>query len=82
MPAMNAHTQAINGLTPATISEEAVAAPKVNDPSAVISGNENILKLMKIPSASSARINPMVVDPISNDIVIYYYYETIILQYV
>ena len=78
IPAMNAQTHAINGLIPATIREEAVAAPNVNDPSAVMSGNENILKLMNIPSASSARINPIVTDPISSDIVIYYYCEMMI----
>jgi len=40
-------------------------APKVTEPSTVISGKLKILKLINTPSASSARINPIVNEPMS-----------------
>src|SRR5580704_15267768 len=42
----------------------ATAAPSVIDPSAVISGNAKIRKLMNTPRASSERMHPMVNVPI------------------
>ena len=65
-PPRNAAAVAKTGLIPATIREAVRAAPKVKDPSAVISGKSKILKLMKIPSASKARIRPIVMDPIKS----------------
>jgi len=43
----------------------ATAAPKVVDPSAVMSGNSKIRKLMNTPNASRERMKPMVKAPIS-----------------
>jgi hypothetical protein len=69
MPAKKETRLAMSGFTPATISAAPAEAPNVNDPSTVISGKSKIRKLMKIPSASNARINPMMIDPMSNDMV-------------
>ena len=48
------------------MSAAATAAPSVNEPSAVMSGKAKIRKLMNTPSASSARISPMVQEPMSS----------------
>ena len=57
---------AVQGEYPRTIKAAATAAPSVNDPSAVMSGNAKIRKLMNTPSASSARISPTVQVPMSS----------------
>jgi hypothetical protein len=54
------------GFVPATISEAVIAAPNVKEPSAVISGKSNIRKLIKMPSANSPRISPIVIEPINS----------------
>src|ERR1039457_5318537 len=64
-PAANAAADAIKGLGPLTISAAATAAPSALDPSAVMSGNSKIRKLMKTPNASRERMRPMVIAPIS-----------------
>src|SRR5579863_348733 len=65
MPATKPASEASNGLTPRTISVAATAAPRVIEPSAVISGKAKMRKLMNTPSASSERMKPMVKVPIS-----------------
>ena len=63
IPAAKPATDASTGLVPCTISVAATDAPRVIDPSAVISGNAKIRKLMKTPRASSERMKPMVKVP-------------------
>src|SRR5271166_6158730 len=64
MPAPNAASEASGGLTPWTSRVAATEAPRVMEPSAVISGNAKMRKLMNTPSASSERMQPMVKVPI------------------
>src|SRR5262245_25715942 len=52
--------------TPSTSSAAAIAAPSVSEPSVVMSGKRKTRKLTKTPSASSARIRPIVSDPSSS----------------
>ena len=65
IPATKPASDASTGLVPCTISVAATAAPRVTDPSTVISGNAKIRKLMNTPSASSERMHPIVNVPIS-----------------
>ena len=65
IPAAKAASDASSGLVPCAISVAATAAPSVTDPSAVISGNAKIRKLMNTPRASSERMHPIVNVPIS-----------------
>src|SRR5208283_5851637 len=60
MPAPNAASEASGGLTPWTSSVAATEAPRVMEPSAVMSGNAKMRKLMNTPSARSERMQPMV----------------------
>src|SRR5438552_286893 len=62
-PAPNAAAVAAAGCTLATSSTPATAPPSVIEPSAVMSGNAKIRKLMKTPNASSDRIRPIVKAP-------------------
>lgn len=70
MPARKAAKLATQGFTPARMSAAAVDAPKVNDPSAVMSGKSKTRKLMKMPSANRDKIRPIVMEPISNDMMV------------
>jgi hypothetical protein len=65
-PASVAAAVAVQGEYPRAIMAAATAAPNVNEPSAVISGNEKIRKLMNTPSARIARIRPIVQAPMSS----------------
>src|SRR5262245_3762651 len=65
-PAPNAAAVATSGCTCATSSTPVTAAPSVIDPSAVMSGNAKIRKLMKTPNASSDRMRPIVNAPMSS----------------
>jgi hypothetical protein len=65
MPHTNPAIEAASGLKPLTSSVAATEAPSVIEPSAVISGNAKIRKLMKTPRASRDRMKPIVIEPIS-----------------
>lgn len=67
-PATNAARLAIRGFAPLAINADAVAAPNVNDPSAVISAKLKTRKLIKIPRANNDSIKPIVNDPTNSDI--------------
>src|SRR5579862_5886293 len=64
IPAKKPASEASGGLTLCTSRIAATDAPRVIDPSAVMSGNAKIRKLIKTPKASSERISPMVKVPI------------------
>src|ERR1700690_447138 len=64
MPAVKPARDASAGLTPRTSSVAATDAPRVIDPSAVMSGKAKIRKLMNTPKASSERMQPIVNVPI------------------
>src|SRR5262245_27927961 len=68
VPATQATAVATRGSTCAVRSMAATAAPKVMEPSPVISGKSNTRKLTNTPSARSDRIAPIVKAPITNDI--------------
>src|SRR5262245_34214256 len=57
---------AIGAETPPTRSAAAIEAPRVKDPSVVMSGKWKTRKLTNTPSARSARIEPIVSDPSSS----------------
>src|SRR5437764_482580 len=63
-PATAAAAVAMKALCPATIRAAATEAPRVTEPSAVMSGILKIRKLTYTPSASRARMNPSVTAPI------------------
>src|SRR5262245_53136876 len=63
IPAPNATPCSTSGCTFAAMRTPATAPPSVIDPSAVMSGNAKMRKLMKTPNASSDRISPMVNAP-------------------
>src|ERR1700746_370624 len=60
IPATKPASDANSGLVPCTSSIAATDAPSVTDPSAVISGNAKIRKLMNTPNASNDRMKPIV----------------------
>ena len=63
-PAAKLAAEAVKGSTPFTTSAATTAAPSVLDPSAVMSGNSKIRKLINTPNASRERMKPMVIAPI------------------
>jgi hypothetical protein len=64
-PASAPQSVAITGDHPATSSTADTPAPKVIEPSAVMSGNSKIRKLMYTPNANNDRMNPIVIAPMT-----------------